>query len=154
MHPSRDDLSGFVLGTLDDQVADQVADHIDQCPQCDETLREIDGASDTFIQTLKQPAVEIPHSSESGCRELVQVIQAIGREPSFTSSGGVVVIDKQEEDLGSLGHYRRDRRPVDLGDRARRRHPDHQERFRRSIPNQTRRTHTARQARRPGIRHR
>jgi len=52
-HPTKDELSGFVLGTLPPDSTDSVAQHIERCPPCHETVFELDAHKDTLLQGLR-----------------------------------------------------------------------------------------------------
>src|SRR5258706_10572303 len=52
--PSGDDLRAYGLGLLPLPRLDEVAAHIDACPQCNETLRGLHEADDTLIARLRQ----------------------------------------------------------------------------------------------------
>lgn len=106
MHPNRDELSGFVFGTLVEDQADSVADHVENCPQCEETVRELETASDDVFRFLRQPVVEDPFEQESGCRRVVEAAGAIGREPSFGGHASNAAATAPPEDLGTLSEYR------------------------------------------------
>ncbi len=80
-HPSRDDLARFTLGTLAEDSADSVADHIDQCPVCEEVLRDLEESADEVICGLRDPITNDAHEGEAACQRMVAAVQAIGREP-------------------------------------------------------------------------
>ncbi|MCH7726307.1 MAG: serine/threonine protein kinase [Planctomycetes bacterium] len=105
MHPSREELAGLVLGTLAEDQVDEVSDHIDQCSQCEETLRELETASDDVIRTIRGPRIKGKYEHESDCQQLVSVIEAIGREPSFVSARGSGVPTEDQADLGTIRDY-------------------------------------------------
>lgn len=49
MHPTRDDLAGLIFGTLAEDQAEGVADHVEQCRSCEETMQELETASNDVI---------------------------------------------------------------------------------------------------------
>ena len=80
-HPRHEDLAALVFGDLSDDEAGQVAQHVEHCPRCDETVRELETAPNDVIRLLRRPVVEHPFERESHCRRLVEVVEAIGRDP-------------------------------------------------------------------------
>ncbi len=55
-HPSKDELSGFLLGKLAPEDTDLVAGHIDVCEPCQATLHTLEGHKDTLLVGLRGPA--------------------------------------------------------------------------------------------------
>ena len=56
MHPSREELAGFLFGTLDEAKVDAVADHVEQCAECKETAERLN-LSLSSIQRMQREAV-------------------------------------------------------------------------------------------------
>lgn len=52
---SRDDLRSYLLGDLPDPDLDRVAVHVEDCPDCETTIAELDINSDTLIESLRHP---------------------------------------------------------------------------------------------------
>lgn len=52
-HPSKTDLSAFLLGKLPTAACDEVASHLDVCPSCQETIRGLDSVSDSLVTGLR-----------------------------------------------------------------------------------------------------
>src|SRR5260221_14741837 len=52
--PSGDDLRAYGLGQLPLPRLEEVAAHIDACPQCNETLRGMHEADDTLVARLRR----------------------------------------------------------------------------------------------------
>jgi serine/threonine protein kinase len=50
---SREQLEGYLCGRLSDDLSEQVESHVADCPTCEDTLSELDGAGDTLIRTLR-----------------------------------------------------------------------------------------------------
>jgi WD40 repeat protein/serine/threonine protein kinase/Leucine-rich repeat (LRR) protein len=105
MHPSRDELAGLAFGTLDEGTADQIADHVEQCSQCDETMRKLETAADEVIHSLRAPTSLGRFENESGCRDLVSIVQAIGRDPSVVPGKAPDEESESEEALGTIRDY-------------------------------------------------
>jgi len=109
MHPSREELSGYVLGTLPEPAARQVEEHLAECPACEDTIVQLEAGGDTVVERLRQPAPADPLEQEPGCRGMIEVIEAIGREPTFTTTAQAVAVaatGSETPDLGSIGVYK------------------------------------------------
>ncbi|MDP6060380.1 MAG: hypothetical protein QGH33_15870 [Pirellulaceae bacterium] len=102
MHPSRDDLAGLVFGTLGEDQVDGVADHVEQCRDCEETMRELETASNDVLRTLRGPREKTRYEQESDCRNLLAVVAVIGHEPSVVRHDEV---SAPSEDLGTIRDY-------------------------------------------------
>jgi len=104
MHPTHDELIGLVHGTLDEQSADSVAGHIEACAVCEDTVRELETVADDVIQQLRTPAAPGHFEAEPGCRDLVSVVAAIGRDLSIEPTAAATQQDA-EPDLGVIRDY-------------------------------------------------
>ena len=72
-HPTKDELSGFILGKLPLDVSDAVADHLEQCSPCQETIHDLEAHQDTLLHDLRQAP---PQSLEIDA-ECVQAIERV-----------------------------------------------------------------------------
>jgi serine/threonine protein kinase len=72
-HPTKEELSGFLLGKLAAPASDVVAEHIDACPPCQNTLSELSSQNDTLLKGLQKPA---PSEVDSVGREVVKEVAA------------------------------------------------------------------------------
>jgi len=104
MHPDHQELQGLVFGTLDEPSADQIADHIERCPECEETIRLLEAKSDTYIEELRRPVDAEPFTQESDCARAVSFIERIGREPTVGAQQAITAADVREE-LARIGQY-------------------------------------------------
>ncbi len=105
--PSQDELSGFVFGTLNESAADAVSDHLIACQPCEDTVQEIERTADQVVEGLRLPDAKDPFMLESGCDRVVELVAAIGRDPSFTRiSSGEVAAASDVPDLGTIRSYR------------------------------------------------
>ena len=104
--PARQDLTDYALGKLPDDRSDTIAAHLATCLACQETLRAYDDATDPLIASLRTPLVEDPYMQESGCREAIALVEAIGREPSIAARRDSAGVAASPEDLGDVGQYR------------------------------------------------
>jgi hypothetical protein len=104
MHPTHDELIGLVHGTADEKTADAVARHVEECAECEETLRNLDTAADEVIQQLRKPALMGQFESESECRNLVSVVAAIGRDLTVAPTD-TTTTHETDSDLGVIRDY-------------------------------------------------
>ncbi|HVX11158.1 MAG TPA: protein kinase [Pirellulales bacterium] len=104
--PSRDDLSDFCTGALSVELADEVADHIDGCPECEATLAQLEVGGVTLLAPLREtiPNVDFlaePELQRARGRVEAMVPYAIGRANlNERRSHG------QDESLTQLRDYR------------------------------------------------
>ncbi len=75
-HPTKDELSGFILGTLSPELIDGIADHIEHCSPCHDTVCELDVHKDTLLDGLRKP----PAAEEAGCHKAVDKAVAVAIE--------------------------------------------------------------------------
>ncbi|MCA9119649.1 MAG: protein kinase [Planctomycetaceae bacterium] len=102
MHPTRDDLAGLIFGTLAEDQAEGVADHVEQCRSCEETMQELETASNDVIRTLRGPREKTQYEQESDCQNLLAVVAAIGHEPSAVSRRET---SPSADELGTIRDY-------------------------------------------------
>ena len=62
--PSRDTLLQFSIGMLTDQQSDELAGHLDSCPDCQATILTLEDAEDTLIGRLRTPSGGESYSAE------------------------------------------------------------------------------------------
>ncbi len=62
IHPDREELAAYVLGTLPEDRAERLEEHLAACPACEETIRGMEGLSDPLIQGLRRagPKATVP----------------------------------------------------------------------------------------------
>src|SRR6478735_4192037 len=53
--PTREELTRFAVGDLGEAALAQVAGHVEHCPTCDATLRDLDAFADPLVTALRQP---------------------------------------------------------------------------------------------------
>lgn len=74
-HPSAAELSGFILGKLPPEVTDAVAEHIDHCPPCQDTVHNLESHKDTLLKGLQSPPAA---GDDEACRKVVERAAAVG----------------------------------------------------------------------------
>lgn len=104
--PHPDELSAYALGTLNAAVADQLADHIEHCASCEETLQNLDGTVDSVLSELRQPAVASPFADEAAYQQVLSVVEAFSNEPSLDALRRDWTTTGAEGDFPQLRDYR------------------------------------------------
>jgi hypothetical protein len=80
--PNHDELAGYVFGTLAEESAESIADHVESCPECDATVSRLEeAATDTLVSKLREASQRYEFSDDTPCERIVRLIEAIGREP-------------------------------------------------------------------------
>ena len=84
MHPSLEQLQGFALGTLTEEAADQLVEHLRQCAECEATLTQLEHSRDTVLESLRRNASQgessVPGESAASHWELEEAcVQALER---------------------------------------------------------------------------
>ncbi len=116
MHPTRNEIAGFVFGTLDPARADSISTHVDACTDCKETNRELEGNPDDFLQTIQAKVPEIGSENETEYQHFVSLLERIGRKPSVVERRIAVVAIETE--LGTIRDYRLSEKHGEGGMRA------------------------------------
>lgn len=97
--PSRDALSGFVLGNLSPQSIEAIGQHIDTCVICQKALDTLDALEDSVVADLKEPVRPCPADPqlEEQIRRAEEISQVVWQRPKA---------DELEESLPArLGQY-------------------------------------------------
>src|SRR5262245_9915236 len=80
--PGREQLSGYVQGLLPEGAFEEIAEHVEQCVACEATVLTLEGAPDTLVSALRQPAPADPVLAEKACQRAVEQIQALAGDSS------------------------------------------------------------------------
>src|SRR5262245_46877259 len=66
--PNREQLADWLLGLLSEEMTESLADHLDQCPNCQTLVHGLEGVSDDFVAQLSgpRPANQSPLAAELG----------------------------------------------------------------------------------------
>jgi serine/threonine protein kinase len=86
--PPRDTLLGFSLGELAEEEIESVADHLDSCPACDETVAFLEKRSDTLIGQLRAPAAKAQFANEPEFRQALSRAIALASNEAYTKQPG------------------------------------------------------------------
>ncbi len=108
--PNERELMDYALGKVSDERSEQIDVHLDACHVCTDALVATHEPSDTLVSNLRQPREPDPYAQEPKLREVLAVVQAIGRDPSFIGTGpGIDRPDASaspfSEDLGAIRDY-------------------------------------------------
>ena len=106
--PSGDQLSGYTLGLLSEDTAEQIAEHVEHCPACNETVVALETQPDTVIAILRQTPPADPLSDETACQQALAIIQAYGRNPTGPGRQTEPTAESESaaSDLGTIRVYR------------------------------------------------
>lgn len=105
--PSREQLSGYALGTLPEDQAESVAEHVETCAACDATVDSLESQGDSVIDHLRQPGPIPPEIDSPECQEAIVRAEAIAlcHDTSPEASSAALVGQRLGEYdlLGKLG---------------------------------------------------
>ncbi|MCE9604533.1 MAG: zf-HC2 domain-containing protein, partial [Planctomycetia bacterium] len=73
--PSREQLSGYALGTLPVPQAEEVTEHIAACTDCEDTLHNLGLTSDGLIARIQSPSAAEPFVGEAACLKVVRELE-------------------------------------------------------------------------------
>lgn len=99
--PSRDEFFAFAVGTLPEDRAEEVFEHLGTCAICRATLEAIDEGADTLVARLRRPAAKSPYAAEPHREELLGRLRAM--VPVSDQSGGLP--PPMSMACGELGEY-------------------------------------------------
>ena len=83
-HPKMDQLTDYVLGRLPGDELQTVADHINDCLECQETLNNLADPSDTLILGLRGKAPDEAYPDEPEYEKALAAVQEFGTRPHPT----------------------------------------------------------------------
>ena len=72
--PTREQLADYLLGTLDEPVADWVMGHLEKCATCDEKIDKMEDVSDPIIDGLREPAADDDSWGEPAYQRLISAL--------------------------------------------------------------------------------
>ena len=83
--PTREELTAFAVGTLNEAALETIAGHVEDCADCDGTLQELDRLSDPVIAGLRRAGSTTAGRAASGAPALegrlgdFQILREVGR---------------------------------------------------------------------------
>jgi eukaryotic-like serine/threonine-protein kinase len=85
---TADELKAFHLGELAETALDEVADHLDRCPRCEQAMRALDTVADPLIAAVRDCAGPGLETDEDIAPERVGEYDVLGR----IGRGGMAVV--------------------------------------------------------------
>jgi hypothetical protein len=76
--PSRDELSGYVQGTLPPSQAESVTVHLAECADCEDTIQQLEPIADPLINQIREAPTAEPYLDEAACRKAVESVERHG----------------------------------------------------------------------------
>jgi len=108
--PSRQTLAEYAIGRLPDEQSDELAGHLDSCPDCQATILSLEDAEDTFIGRLRTPPASDAFLAEPQFQAAVAEAVAMQAAPDAASVRGSDSHDPLPQTIGEyqvleeLGH--------------------------------------------------
>ncbi len=81
-HPPREQLAAYVRAELPEPVEEAVADHLEQCERCEETVSALEKEAGTIFGSRPQPQGPEPFVEEPQCLRALERIWAEGPQPN------------------------------------------------------------------------
>ena len=108
--PAPEKLKGFAVGDLPDEQIESVADHLESCTQCEDTVALLESQPDTFIGRLRTPNLTSQFADEQELEGAVAAAGALVNEPRHDGETGRGDVAQPQVDqlreyrlLGKLG---------------------------------------------------
>ncbi len=98
-HPSREQLSGLVLGTLREEEIEPLAEHVETCPECEATVQELEKTADSFIEQIREPAPVDEYAAEPEFQQALANV--VNMKNQFQPGDSETSIS----DLGTIDQY-------------------------------------------------
>jgi len=103
--PTQEILCDYVRGTLFENLAEEVVEHLDTCLECETTVEELERQSDSLIEKLRRPVIQNDYQRESQFQHVVEMAEALAQS-LFTA---VAVCDRTSSpevlQTGSIREY-------------------------------------------------
>ncbi len=101
--PNHEDLQAYAIGRIADDLADQIAQHLDSCHECQAAIATLDDADDTLVTALRQPPADDPLVHESQCQDALQRAAALPGPFASAAPAADATLSRSGE---MLGEYR------------------------------------------------
>jgi len=98
--PSSDELQALHAGTLAEETAAAVIEHISTCQECQAFLDTLGDADDSLLGGLRAPVTVDPYADEEYCREAIRNLETVMVPTTATA------VSDDAAALGELGEYR------------------------------------------------
>ncbi|MBC8873120.1 MAG: protein kinase [Planctomycetes bacterium] len=93
-HPSHDELFSYLVGTLPENAAETVSQHVDQCTVCQQILQVLDESEDAVVAKLRCRDGEDPFANEP------QRLKVLERVKAMFAQGDPAGVDAEGMDTG------------------------------------------------------
>ncbi len=98
-HPTREQLSALLLGSLDPNEVETLLDHLETCVDCETTLQELEASeSDSFLEDLRQPAPVDEYADEPELRAALADVASLKEQSEPTGEATISA-------LGTIDQY-------------------------------------------------
>lgn len=77
VHPLRQDMEAYLLGTLPPEQAEPLALHLEQCSECSDTVADLEAKADSVVADLRERPVEDPHANEAQFQQALAVLRQL-----------------------------------------------------------------------------
>ncbi|WP_053061124.1 protein kinase domain-containing protein [Rhodopirellula islandica] len=78
--PPAEKLSDYASGTLSEDLSLDISNHVEACPECEDTLISLESNADTLIGKIRLPQPEDSYAKEAGHERAIELVQAIRLE--------------------------------------------------------------------------
>lgn len=90
-HPSREELLAFLVGTLPEETAETLAEHVESCTVCQATLASLDQSEDELVAMLRRQEGASPYAREPQYRAAIERVRTL-EGTAVTMDGGAPAV--------------------------------------------------------------
>ena len=105
-HPTLEELSGYVHGTLPEEAAETVAEHVAGCENCDTLVSQLERDPDQFLQAIRVPDTHEMAEVDPVCQQVLVRIQQVGLDVTVELNAPQAAPSAAPPPLGQIGPYR------------------------------------------------
>ncbi len=103
--PPHERLITYVRGTLPEDLAEHIDEHLDTCVTCEMTVDELERQSDPLVDSLRRPTAQDEYQRESQCKQAVAMAEAIADSLCDSVAFSVKASRPEQSDLGGIREY-------------------------------------------------
>ena len=111
--PSRQGLADLACGRLRPELLHVLAEHVEQCPECQNTIAALGDREDTLVAQIRRSPDEDAYAQEPECQAVVSRAKSLAAvaggispaEPAWPHSSVLQPEGEESTDLGHLGEY-------------------------------------------------
>jgi serine/threonine-protein kinase len=109
--PTRAELSSYLLGKLQEERLDAVADHVDDCTSCQAVLKTLEDVQDSLVPQLRGQPVSLP-TPDPELQCLLGLVKTLRPQQQLTDTAGAAAFPPTAEgnapggEAAQLGQYR------------------------------------------------